>query len=66
MKIEWNESRGRASFWLGDAECIADEDENHRYLFALSRAARRSLPASLAYPKLGMRPANDNAQRGAA
>jgi len=25
---------------------------NHRYLFALSRAARRSLPASLAYPKL--------------
>lgn len=40
---------------------------NHRYLFALSRAARRSLPAPLAYPKLGMRPANDNAaQRGAA
>lgn len=25
---------------------------NHRYLFALSRAARRTLPASLAYPKL--------------
>jgi hypothetical protein len=35
---------------------------NHRYLFGLSRAARRTLPGSLAYPKLGVRPANDNAR----
>jgi hypothetical protein len=26
---------------------------NHRYLFALSRAAKRAIPASLAYPKIG-------------
>jgi len=35
MKIEWNESRGRASFWLGDAECIADEDENGSFYWAV-------------------------------
>lgn len=39
---------------------------NHRYLLPLSRAAKRVAPASLAYPKLTLQPANDNARRDVA
>lgn len=39
---------------------------NHRYVFPLSRAAKRAAPASLAYPKLTLQPANDNARRDVA
>lgn len=50
------EPRGDLHAWLREAVPTITRPlrhhGNHRYLFALSRAARRSLPASLAYPKL--------------
>lgn len=62
------EPRGDLHAWLREVVPVLTRPlrhhGNHRYAFPLSRAARRSLPASasLPYPKLGIRPANDSAR----
>lgn len=63
------EPRGDLHAWLREVVPVLTRPlrhrGNHRYLFPLTRAAKRVVPASLPYPKLGIRPANGNHCEGA-